>query len=132
MMFGDKKKFNVALVTLKTVGASGEKPGTDDLDGDALKIDPECKKLSAAMDNEKIIKYLEDGCIAINKKAPNNAHTIKKFTILPTDFSTETGELTSTLKLKRSVVAKKHLAFLDSMYNAKTNYVKYAASGYPE
>merc|ERR1719449_206918 len=33
MMVGDKQKYNVALVTLKAVGANGEVPGTDVLDG---------------------------------------------------------------------------------------------------
>ena len=36
MMVGDKRKFNVAIVTLKAKGATGELPGGDDLDGDAL------------------------------------------------------------------------------------------------
>ena len=35
-MIGDKRKYNTCIVTLKAKGASGEKPGTDDLDGDAL------------------------------------------------------------------------------------------------
>merc|ERR1719502_2367198 len=32
MMVGDKRKYNVALVTLKAVGANGEVPGTEVLD----------------------------------------------------------------------------------------------------
>merc|ERR1719222_568811 len=31
MMIGDHRKYNIALVTLKAVGASGETPGTDKL-----------------------------------------------------------------------------------------------------
>ena len=38
MMVGDKQKYNVMLVTLKCKGATGEAPGTDQLDGPALKI----------------------------------------------------------------------------------------------
>merc|ERR1712194_803248 len=33
MMIGDKRKYNVALITLKAKGANGESPGTDDLEG---------------------------------------------------------------------------------------------------
>ena len=35
-MFGDRRKYNVCFVTLKAVGANGEVPGTDELDGPAL------------------------------------------------------------------------------------------------
>merc|ERR1711934_551578 len=48
MMVGDKRKFNTCLVTLKAKGANGEKPGTDELDGAALEVNPEIKTISAA------------------------------------------------------------------------------------
>merc|ERR1719392_72814 len=35
MMIGDKRKYNVAVITLKAVGANGETPGTDELDAGA-------------------------------------------------------------------------------------------------
>ena len=38
MMVGDKRKYNVCLITLKAKGATGELPGGDELDGDALTI----------------------------------------------------------------------------------------------
>merc|ERR1712190_362056 len=41
MMIGDKKKYNVALITLKAVGANGESPGTDSLDAGAKRLNPE-------------------------------------------------------------------------------------------
>merc|ERR1719183_1161098 len=40
MMVGDKRKYNVALVTLKAVGANGEVPGSDDLDAGAKRVNP--------------------------------------------------------------------------------------------
>merc|ERR1719421_1122584 len=52
MMVGDKRKYNVALVTLKAVGANGEVPGSDDLDAGAKRINPEVKTISAAMDDK--------------------------------------------------------------------------------
>lgn len=41
---------------------------------------------------------------------------IKKFTLLPKEFSIETGEITATLKLKRKVIQKKYKALIDKMY----------------
>jgi long-chain acyl-CoA synthetase len=42
---------------------------------------------------------------------------VQKFTILEKDFSEKEGDLTPTLKLKRSVVAKKYAALIEAMYN---------------
>merc|ERR1719282_1148344 len=50
MMIGDKRKYNVALITLKAVGANGEVKGTDDLDAGAKRINPNVQTISAAMD----------------------------------------------------------------------------------
>src|SRR4030065_282119 len=41
---------------------------------------------------------------------------IKKFVLLGTDFSQETGELTPTLKVKRKVVIQKYGSLLDALY----------------
>lgn len=41
---------------------------------------------------------------------------IKRFTLLPKPFSMESGELTNTLKIKRSVVARNYKELIDKMY----------------
>jgi long-chain acyl-CoA synthetase len=41
---------------------------------------------------------------------------IKKFSILPVDFSLEGGELTPTLKVKRKVVTEKYKKDLEALY----------------
>ena len=41
---------------------------------------------------------------------------VKRFTLLPEPFSMERGELTNTLKLKRSVVVKNYKEIIDKMY----------------
>jgi long-chain acyl-CoA synthetase len=45
--------------------------------------------------------------------------TVKKFRLLPRDFSIEEGELTPTLKVKRRVVQKQYESLIDSMYDEK-------------
>lgn len=67
MMVGDQRKFNVALITLKTVGATGELPGTDELDGAAAQMNPAVRSVSHAMTDAVIIKQLLDTLVAINK-----------------------------------------------------------------
>lgn len=49
MMFGDQRKFNVCVITLKAKGATGEFPGGDELEGEALNISPGVTTISAAM-----------------------------------------------------------------------------------
>merc|ERR1719222_1662944 len=45
MMVGDKRKYNVALITLKAKGANGEVPGSDDLDAAAERLNPNVKTI---------------------------------------------------------------------------------------
>ena len=76
------------------------------------------------------MKAIEAAIIATNKDpkcCPMPPSKIQKFTILPTDFSVQTDELTPTFKLKRSVAEGKHTAFIDTMYDdkVKDNYVPY-------
>jgi len=124
MMVGDKRKFNVCVVTLKVKGYTGEVAGTNELDGAAQKVS-DAKTIEDAVKDEKWIKYIQDAIIKVNETAPNNASKIQKFTILPVDFTVSGNELTPTLKLKRSVVEKKYLAFIDSMYHSKETYVPF-------
>jgi len=130
MMVGDHRKYNVALVTLKAVGANGEVPGTDDLDAGAKRLNPDVSKISEAMDDQAWIDTITAAITAANKNGkvcPNNAFKIQKFMILPTNFSEEAGELTPTKKLKRKVVEKIYAKMIDRMYEAEGAYVRYSA-----
>lgn len=132
MMVGDKRKYNVALVTLKAVGANGEVPGTDALDAGAKRVNPEVTTISAAMDDKVWIDAITEAITSANnngKVCPNNAFKIQKFTILPTNFSEEGNELTPTKKLKRAVACNKYLQTIDEIYDSKEKdmYVRYQA-----
>jgi long-chain acyl-CoA synthetase len=49
-------------------------------------------------------------------KAVSRAESIRKFRILPRDFTEESGELTPTMKLKRTVVLKQHADEVAAIY----------------
>jgi long-chain acyl-CoA synthetase len=51
----------------------------------------------------------------VNKELPSY-ETIKKFAVLPQDFTEATGELTASLKVKRKVVEQKYKSLLDGFY----------------
>lgn len=128
MMIGDKRKYNVALVTLKAVGASGESPGTDVLDAGAKRVNPEVTTITAAMDDKAWIEAITAAVTSANdnpKCCPNPTFKIQKFTILPTNFSEEEGELTPTKKIKRGVIDKKYSKMIEKMYVEKGVYIKY-------
>jgi long-chain acyl-CoA synthetase len=46
----------------------------------------------------------------------NRWETVKKFTILPRDFTIETGELTPSMKVKRAGVERNFSTEIESMY----------------
>ncbi len=50
-------------------------------------------------------------------RAVSRAEQIRKFRILPGDFTEEAGELTPTMKIKRKVVAQMYAREIDSMYS---------------
>jgi long-chain-fatty-acid--CoA ligase ACSBG len=137
MMVGDKRKYNVALITLKAVGANGEVPGTDVLDAGAARLNPEVTTISAAMSNPAWIDAITKAINSANantKVCHNNAFKIGKFTILPTNFSEENQELTPTKKLKRSLVEKRYAKAIEKLYseeNKSKTYVQFDSADAP-
>jgi len=126
MMVGDKRKFNVALVTLKAFG-TGELSGGNELEGPALKISDGITTISGACKDETFIKHVTDTIIATNNDGAVttiNAAKIQKFSILPADFSVTDGDLTATLKTKRSVIEAKYASTIEKMYASKDTFVE--------
>lgn len=65
--------------------------------------------------NDKVVKLYEKRINDINAKLAKY-ETIKKFTLLPIDFSIDGGELTPTLKLRRKVIYNKYKDKIEAMY----------------
>jgi long-chain acyl-CoA synthetase len=103
MVHGDKRKFLSALITLNPESSVkwGAEHGVPA--GVPLYSDP---RLHA-----RIQKTIDE----LNARQPSYC-TIKKFVVLPGDFTQDSGELTPTLKLKRKVVTRNNQALLDSLY----------------
>jgi len=103
MVHGDKRKFLSALIALNEENARKWAAENGVPAGAVLHEDPKVKaRIQQAID-------------ALNAKQASYA-TIKRFAIVPGDFTQETGELTPTLKVKRKAVTKKYQALLDSFY----------------
>jgi len=119
MAVGDKRKFLSILLCLHTdVDEEGNSLNT--LSGVALETS---KKIgSVATTTEEVAtcenwkSYFDDGMGKANKQATSRAQTVSKWALLPSDFTIPGGELTPTLKLKRSVVADKYANVIESIY----------------
>jgi long-chain acyl-CoA synthetase len=104
VLIGDNRKYCTALVTLDApeVEAWAKSQGMS-VSPDQLATNPEVQKL------------IEGEVAAVNQQLAS-WESVKYVRILPTDFSTETGELTPSLKVKRKVVATRYAEVIESMY----------------
>ncbi len=107
MCVGDAKPFIAALITIDPEAFPGwkERNGKNaDATVADLADDPD---LAAEID------------LAIKEanQAVSKAEAIRKFRVLPVDFTEDTGELTPTLKVKRKVVAQKFASDIDALYD---------------
>ena len=66
--------------------------------------------------NEKVIEFYKDLIESFNKYF-NNVEQIKKFELLPHDWSVESGELTPKLSLKRKVIMEKYRDAVERIYS---------------
>ncbi len=105
MLYGDRKPYLTALITLdpEALASWAEGEGIKDVD------------LSGLCRNERLRERIGE---IVKEKSRNLAsfETIKKFEILPEDFSQEAGEITPTLKVKRRFVSEKYGDLLEKMY----------------
>ena len=85
-----------------------------------LKNEGETKDFSfqEIAENEKVIKLIDTEIQKVNNTL-GKVEQIAKFRIVPDVWSSETGELTQTQKLKRKVVKQKYGYILDEIYGVE-------------
>jgi long-chain acyl-CoA synthetase len=91
LVIGDRRPFIAALVTLDTDSVAG---------------------LADDQKDQRVQQIVDE----VNRER-SRFEQIKRFVILPRDFSMEEGEVTPTLKLKRSVVLEHFAPEIDSIYS---------------
>ncbi|MGB6161513.1 MAG: AMP-dependent synthetase/ligase [Pseudonocardiaceae bacterium] len=106
MVVGDKQPFIAALITLDAEalptwraehGKPAGNPAADLIDDEDLRAE---------------VQRAVDGA----NKTVSKAETIRKFRILPIDFTESGGQLTPSLKVKRAVVAKEFATEIEALY----------------
>ena len=102
--YGDRRKYITALVTLdrEVIVPWAQEQG----------LDASFEELAS---NAQVQRLIANEIERLNGQLARY-ETIKRFWIVPGDFTIEAGELTPTMKLKRRVVVEKYQQQLDSLY----------------
>ena len=106
MVVGDNKPFIGALITIDLEAFEGWKERNQKAAGASV--------AELATDPDLIAEV--DAAVKHANLAVSHAESIRKFRILPIDFTEHTGELTPTMKVKRSVVAEKFASDIEAIY----------------
>ncbi|MGB6181426.1 MAG: long-chain fatty acid--CoA ligase [Rhodococcus sp. (in: high G+C Gram-positive bacteria)] len=107
MVVGDQKPYIGALVTIDPEAFPGWKQRNGKDEGATVADLTEDPDLIAEI----------DAAVAEANKTVSHAESIKKYRILPTDFTEEGGELTPTMKLKRNVVQESYKNEIEAIYS---------------
>ncbi|OBK72244.1 long-chain fatty acid--CoA ligase [Mycobacterium sp. 1274761.0] len=107
MCVGDAKPFIAALITIDPEAFGGWK------DRNGKNADATVADLA---DDPDLVAEI-DLAVKEANQAVSKAEAIRKFRILPVDFTEDTGELTPTMKLKRKVVADKFASDIEGLYS---------------
>ncbi len=100
---GERQRFLIALLTLEpeAAGRFAEEHGLD---------------VSTLHENPKVREHLSTAIAEQVNPLMARVEHVRNFAVLPRDFSTETGELTPTFKVKRNVVNDMYSDVIDATY----------------
>lgn len=104
-IIADQRKFVSALIV----------PSYGLVEQYAQKEGIEYSSMAELLKDERIIQLYKNHIDTLQQQFAHYEQ-IKRFTLLPEPFSLERGELTNTLKIKRSVVAKNYATEIAAMY----------------
>jgi len=105
VVFGDKQKQLVALISLDEEAVC-EYARSDNWEFDSYFDLCRSQNLHSYLKNE----------IAARSTGLADYEKVSRFAVMSSEFSVEAGELTASLKIKRSVVAKNYRPIIDSLY----------------
>lgn len=120
MVVGDQRKYLVVLLTLKSEvdpisGAPSDTPAPVTVAA-LQECGSSATTLSQARNCPLFKKLVEVAIENANTHAISRAHHVRKWALLPGDFTLESGELTPTMKLKRRIVMENHATVISSLY----------------
>ncbi len=105
VLIGDRRKFLVALIV----------PNFEKLERDAATMGLQYHSKEELVANEKIVALFQNEIDRFNKNL-DRQEKVRRFALLPRDFTIEADEITPSLKVKRKTVDKKYKDIIDQLF----------------
>jgi long-chain acyl-CoA synthetase len=104
-VIGESRKYVTAIIV----------PAIEAIKEYAQKMKIQYKTLEDLLKNSQIIDMIAKRIEALQEGLAS-FEKIKKFTLLPREFTMENGELTNTLKIRRPVINRRYASVIEAMY----------------
>jgi long-chain acyl-CoA synthetase len=106
MVVGDGRPYVACLITLDTDALSGWK---------ARHGRPASATVAELRDDQELTAEIQAAVDDANK-AVSRAESIRRFRVLPSDFTEQAGYLTPSLKIRRNVITKDFADEIEALY----------------
>ena len=106
VVIGDRQRYLSVLLTLNA----------ERIPVDAQSIGSGATDAETAARDDKFLSFLQRQIDAVNARLAR-VQAVKKFKVIPHEFTIEGGELTPTMKVKRKVVTEKYKSEIDKLYS---------------
>lgn len=121
MVLGENQRFMGAFITLKVEVDNKTGLPSKNLTPEAIaylqkETGQTFKTSDEAIADPKVNELVRKCIDQTNKRSVSRAAHIRKFKMLPVDFSLPGGELTPTMKLKRKVTETKYKQYVDELF----------------
>lgn len=121
MVIGDDKKYLSALITFRTMMDGPQAAPTNELTPEVVDYIKEnlgstVKTTEDAIKDSAVLTYIQKCVDETNTFSISRAAQVRKFKLLPAEFTIAGGEMTPTMKLKRKFTEKKFAEVIDQLY----------------
>ncbi len=105
VLIGDRRKYLAALIV----------PNFEKLERDAQALGVDIRSRETMVSDDRVKKLIQDEIDRFNQNL-DRQEKIRRFALLPRDFTIEEDEITPSLKVKRKVIDKKYKNVIDQLY----------------
>jgi len=106
VVIGDRQRYLSVLLTLNE----------DRIPVDAQACGSQATDAETAASDDRFLSFLQRQIDAVNARLAR-VQAVKKFKVIPHEFTVEGGELTPSMKVKRKVVTEKYKSEIDKLYS---------------